>query len=112
VYISRAHRIGAKDRMKRYQNRPIVVHFRDYCDTEYILSKAKLLKETPFTISVDLPREIQQAQSRLWPKYKQENPRSIETIVYPAKLILDGRLVHDEMILTVVSRRVSYKLVD
>jgi hypothetical protein len=100
VYISRAHRIGAKDRMKRYQSRPIVVNFRDYCDTEYILSKAKLLKDTPFSISVDLPREIQQARSRLWPRYKQckqENPRSKVTIVYPAKLIQDGRLVHDEM---------------
>ncbi|XP_060564518.1 transcription factor mef2A-like [Ruditapes philippinarum] len=49
---------------------------------------------------VDLPQEIQQARYRPWPRYKQckqENPRSKVTIVYPAKLILDSRLVNDEM---------------
>jgi hypothetical protein len=100
IYISRAHRLGAKNPNRQIQSRPIIVCFRDFCDTENIMGRARMLKDTPYSVDVDLPREIQQARSRLWPRFKkckQENPRSKVTIVYPAKLIMDHRLIHDEM---------------
>ena len=58
------------------------------------------MKNTLFSIDLDLPREIKQARSRLWPKYKQykrDNPRVRVSNVYPAKLIMDNRLICDEM---------------
>ena len=33
-YISRAQRLGAKNPNKQIQSRPVIVCFRDYCDTE------------------------------------------------------------------------------
>ena len=44
--------------------------------------------------------EIQEARSKLWPTFKEmkrDCPRYKVQIVYPARLIQDGRLVHDEI---------------
>lgn len=100
IYIARAHRLGRLAPNRRYQSRPIIVNFRDYGDTELIMGKVRMLKGTPFSVDFDFPREIQEARGRLWSRLKQlrhENPRSKVQIVYPAKLLQDGRLVHDEL---------------
>ena len=100
MYIARAHRLGAKSRDRPNHNRPIIVAFRDFCDTELIMSRARMLKNTPFSIDFDLPREIQAARSKLWPLYKElkrTNPGAKVMIAYPAKLIMNQRLVKDEM---------------
>ena len=95
--IQRAHRLGTPTRSK---SRPIIVCFRDYPDTELIISSAYKLKGKPnFSISRDYPREIAEARSRLWPKYKElkaSNPARTVRIGYPAKLILKGQTVLDE----------------
>lgn len=100
IYIMRAHRLGARVPGKNFHKRPIIVNFRDYGDIDYILSKANLLKKHPgFSIDSDYPKEIQAARSRLWPMfkdYRSTHPRSKVAIVYPAKIISDGRVVHDE----------------
>jgi hypothetical protein len=99
IYLSRAHRLGRRSH-NRISRRPIIVNFRDYCDTEMIMNRAHMLKSTPFSVDIDLPREIQNARSKLWPdfkKLKNEAPRSKIQIVYPAKLIQDGKLIHDAL---------------
>jgi hypothetical protein len=100
IYIARAHRIGKPDHIKNIQRRPIIVNFRDFCDTEQIMSKTYMLKETRFSVDHDFPKEIQNARARLYQKLKdlrREFPQSKVQIVYPAKLIKDGRLVQDEL---------------
>lgn len=99
IYLTRAHRTGKFVR-NRYQARPIIVNFRDYNDTEYIMSKVRLLKGTKQSIDYDYPREIQEARSRLWPKLKElrkQYPEAKSVIIYPAKLLHNGRIVLDEL---------------
>lgn len=51
-----------------------------------------------YSVSRDYPVEITRARKTLWPEYKrlkQENPLSKVAIVYPAKLIMNGKLVTD-----------------
>ncbi|KAL4236783.1 hypothetical protein ACF0H5_005169 [Mactra antiquata] len=64
------------------------------------MSRVSFLKGTPFSIDYDFPKEIQEARARIWPKLKdlrREYPRSRVQIVYPAKLLHDGRVVCDEL---------------
>lgn len=100
IYIARAHRLGVPSRDRHHQRRPIIVNFRDFGDTEMIMHNAKKLKNTPYSVDYDLPKEIQTARKMLWPVYKQcrsENPRANVKLVYPARLLVDGRLVQDEL---------------
>ena len=99
MYIARAHRLGQRRTNTRMQRRPLIVNFRDYCDTESIMSKAFLLKGTPFSVDFDLPKEINEARKALWSELKQiksRNPRAKVQIVYPAKLLVDGKVIRDQ----------------
>lgn len=99
MYLARAHRLGARKNNNRNQRRPIVVNFRDYCDTEAIMSRAYMLKDTPFSVDYDLPKEISVARKALWSELKTiktNNPRVKCQIIYPAKLVVDGKVVRDE----------------
>ena len=99
VFIAIAQRLGRRKMSVLHQKRPIIVNFRDFCDVEMIMSHVKMLRNTEFSIDYDFPREIQEARSRIWPKYKQlknQNPRSRVQIVYPAKLIQEGTVIHNE----------------
>jgi len=99
VYIARAHRLGPRD-PKAIRPRPIIANFRDYCDVEEIMSKVYMLKNTPYSVDVDLPKEIQVARKDLWSKLsqcKKNNPRVSVKIVYPAKLLVNGRLAHNAL---------------
>lgn len=99
MYLARAHRLGARKNNNRNQRRPIVVNFRDYCDTETIMSRAYMLKDTPFSVDYDLPKEISVARKALWSELKAlktNNPRVKCQIIYPAKLVVDGKVVRDE----------------
>ena len=71
MYIARAHRLGRPDPRRQSQRRPIIVKFRDFCDTESIKKSVTLLRGTGFSIDYDFPKEIQQARSHLWPMYKE-----------------------------------------
>lgn len=75
------------------------MNFRDFCDTELIMSRAHLLKSTPFSVGYDLPKEINEARKKLWVELKSiknSKPSAKYQILYPAKLIVDGKLVRDE----------------
>ena len=94
--INRIHRLGRfVDGGKR---RPIIVAFKDYQLTENIIRQGLNLKNTGFSVSRDYPLEISRARQTLWPEYKrikQENPYAKMSIVYPAKLIVNGRVAAD-----------------
>ena len=94
MYLARSHRLGP-----RKIGRPIIVNFRDFCDTEAIMAKAYMLKGTPFSIDHDLPKEIIEARKHIWRELKEirsHNHRVKYQIVYPAKLIVEGKVVRDE----------------
>lgn len=97
IYIQRAHRLGAPNRDK---SRPIIACFRDHQDVENILSFAHKLKGKPeLGINRDYPNEIVEARSRIWPKFKEmkaANPPRTVHIGYPAKLIVQKKVVIDE----------------
>lgn len=100
--IVRAHRLGSLARSRaKYMvtRRPLIVAFRDYAVIELIMGSAKCLKGTFFRIERDYPTEIADARQRLWPKCKAERvkyPRSRVSIVYPAKLVRNGKTIVDE----------------
>ena len=63
------------------------------------MSRAYIVRNTPFSIGYDLPKEIKEARKKLWDQVKrirQTSPRIKFQIVYPAKLIVEGRIVRDE----------------
>jgi hypothetical protein len=93
--MSRAHRLG---RFKPGTTRPIIVYFLDTRDTEFVLSRANMLRGTNFNINRDFPKEIVAARKSIWPEYKRLRAAHTESkisIVYPAKLVKDGRVIHD-----------------
>ena len=93
--ISRAHRLG---RYVMSKKRPVIVAFQSYAVAESIIKQAYRLKGTNFSISRNFPLEITRARSTLWPEYKQiksQNPLTKVAIVYPAKLLVNGRVEKD-----------------
>ena len=99
MYLSRAHTLGPRKIGKRVYSRPIIVNFRDFCDTESIMSRAYMLKRTSFSVGYDLPKEINEARKRLWQEVKTikaRRPSAKYQIIYPAKLLVEGKVVRDE----------------
>ena len=99
MYITRAHRLGPRRIGSRNPRRPIIVNFRDFCDTEIIMERTHMLRNTPYSVGYDLPKEINDARKNLWQELKAvkaRQPRAKAHIVYPAKLVVDGRVVRDE----------------
>ena len=93
--IPRTHRLG---RYKRGNSRHIIVFFLDYRDVGYVLENANKFKCTVYSINRDFPREIAYARRQLWPEYKdlkKSNPGKKVNIVYPAKIVMDGRIIRD-----------------
>jgi hypothetical protein len=95
MHVQRAHRVGAPN---KHKIRPIIVNFVNFKDVEVILENAYKLKGTKFGINRDYPREIVVARSKLWPLYKKEkaNKRNKVHIGYPAKLIVNKKVIKDE----------------
>ena len=93
--IERAHRLGKFNRLKG--PRPIIVAFSFYRDTNDVISLARVLKGTTFSINRDYPLEITNARKILWPHFKEARniPYNRVTIGYPAKLIVNGVVTRD-----------------
>ena len=94
--IERAHRLGRFNRLRG--PRPIIVAFMFFSDTEDIISMARSLRGTPISISRDYPNEITNARKSLWPQFKSEraNPSNRVSMVYPAKLLVNGVVVSNK----------------
>lgn len=93
--IERAHRLGKFNRLKG--PRPIIVAFSFYRDTDDVISLARVLKGTTYSINRDYPLEITNARKTLWPQFKEARsiPYNRVTIGYPAKLIVNGVVTWD-----------------
>ena len=105
IFIQRAHRMG------RFQNtrgrpgqpvqikaRPLIAACRDYPDVELILSNVRKLAGSNFGINRDFPQEIVNARKTLSKRKKElksQNPSANISIRYPAKLIMDKKVVKD-----------------
>ena len=99
MYLSRVHRLGPRKIGSRNPRRPIIVNFRDFCDTVMIMEKAHMLRNTSYSVAYDLPKDINDARKNLWQELKavkSRQPRAKAQIVYPAKLIVDGKVFRDE----------------
>ena len=96
LYMHRAHRLG---RFSLNKIRPIIVAFRDYGDTELIMSRAKQLRGTPYGVTRDYPPEIVKARQKNWPEYKkmkqQMSSNDQISISFPAKLIVNREVKVD-----------------
>ena len=93
--MPRVHRLG---RFNRGNTRPIIANCLDTRDTDRILSNAYKLKNTPYSINRDYPKEIADARKVLWPEVKrmrQHNPEVKINIVYLARIVKDGKVVAD-----------------
>ena len=105
-YIQRAHRLGNLQRGRRNRQagqqqspRPIIACFRDYQDVQAILANAYKLANTSFGINRDYPKEILDARAELWPLYKSERqkyPRGSVYVGFPAKLVVNRRVLVDK----------------
>jgi len=98
--VQRVHRLGSMVKARRTSQtprRPIIAAFRDYRDTEYIMQNATKLFGSRYGIDRDYPKEIAMARKRLW-EHQKSSYKSGENvkIVFPAKLIVNGRCVADE----------------
>ena len=61
-----------------------------------ILFSASELKGTQFASREDFPAEIRSARGELWDEFKSAKSQNLRArIVYPAKLVVDGRVVRD-----------------
>ena len=71
----------------------------EYRHTEIVLNASYMLRNTSFSVSRDYPKELVSARQRLIPQFKMErqNRNNKVSIVYPAKLVLNGRVIADEL---------------
>ena len=82
----------------RGKTRPIFVTFEHFNDVQLIISRARRLKGSNYSINKDFPPEIASARKTLWPTFKsikQRYPDSRTVLAYPAKVIRDGDVVLD-----------------
>ena len=103
LYIGRVHRLGPFHKAEQRQRtdnprRPIIIAFEDYKSTETVLSSAYMLKGSNFSVTRDYPKEIVAARQRLMPRLKLErqNKNNKVSLEYPARLLINGRVVADE----------------
>ena len=102
LFVHRIHRLGSLYKAKQRQNtdnpkRPIIIAFQDYNSTVKILDAAYMLRGSSFSVTRDYPREIVAARQRLMPRYRTERQNGHKvSIEYPAKLVVNGRIVADE----------------
>ena len=102
IVFHRVHRLGKPRRGtgpngRPFPPRPIIAGFRDFKDREMVLKHAQNLKGTQYSVNQDFPVEIRNARGRLWTEFckaRAEGHRA--SIVYPARLVVNGQTVRDE----------------
>ena len=75
--------------------RPIITKFLRFTDKVDVFQNKRKL-EKPLGISEDLPVAIRKARQVLFPLMKQEREKGRRvSIAYPARLIVDGKLIKE-----------------
>ena len=103
LFIDRVHRLGSFTKAKQRQHtenprRPVIIAFQDYRSVEKVMDAAYMLRNSKFSVTRDYPRELVAARQRLTLRYKAEraNFNNKVAIEYPAKLVVNGKIVADE----------------
>jgi hypothetical protein len=101
IYMQMAHRIGKRTQITprgiKPRPRPIIVAFRDFADIDMIMSSVGALRGTGLGVTRDFSSEINDARKRLMPVFKQARAENKSPkIIFPAKLIVDNKVVRDE----------------
>ena len=101
VRFQRIHRLGPPRIARRGhpppKPRPIIACFTDYPMRQDVLTRAKMLKGTQFTISEDFPAEIRDARGELWEDYRNARRENLRPkLVYPAKLVINKEVVKNK----------------
>ena len=91
ISFERVHRIG-KSSPTESKPRPLIAKFTYHKDKEFVLSKAKNLRDTKFTVARDFPREIVDKRKLPLPTLKDAKKKGhTATLVYD-KLYINGQL--------------------
>ena len=91
ISFERVHRIG-KSSPTESKPRPLIAKFTYHKDKEFVLSQAKNLRDTKFTVARDFPREIVDRRKLLLPTLKDAKKKGhTATLVYD-KLYINGQL--------------------
>ena len=98
IAFQRTHRLGRAPRRGTVGDRPrpVITCFRDYKIKQLVLKRANRLAGTNLSIQEDFPPEIRKARTDLWPAFQRAKAtEQYAKIVYPAKLVVGGRVVKD-----------------
>ncbi|XP_060600357.1 uncharacterized protein LOC132753837 [Ruditapes philippinarum] len=89
ICVQRIHRLGSISRARartQTPRRPVIIAFRDYRDTEYIMENVQNLYGTRFGIDRDYPKEIAVARKKLYDFQRMNFSKKDKCkIQYPAK---------------------------
>ena len=101
--IERVHRLGSLHKAKLRSDpsrRPIIAALYEYRRTDTVMNTCYMLRNTRFSDSRDYPKEIVSARQWLLPQFKaaRQNKNDKVSMEYPAKLVVNGRLVADEFV--------------
>lgn len=97
ITFHRVHRLTAKDKKRPP---PIIAKFEHYKHKELVKSKGKELKDTPFGLNDQFPREIQERRRALLPIMKQLRQEGKRASLSVDKLYVNGTLYRDRNITT------------
>lgn len=88
IKLQRAHRIG---RFNKDKIRPVVAKFAFYPDRERVRKNASKLKDTPYGIAEQYPREIMETRRKLFPIMKKARDEQKDAYIYVDKLFINGK---------------------
>lgn len=97
----RVHRLGRKiTPPNKEKPRAIIAGFVFHQDREQARKLGRQLKNKPFGMHEDFPKEIREARRSLVPELKElKRQGKLASIVYPAKLICEGKVVKEVNVL-------------
>ena len=91
ISFERVHRIG-KSSLTDSKPRPLIAKFTYHKDKEFVISQAKNLRDTNFTVARDFPKEIVDKRKLLLPTLEDARKKGhTATLVYD-KLYINGQL--------------------
>lgn len=93
IVLQRAHRVGPH---RHGKTRPIVAKFAYDVDKERVRRAARNLKGTPYGISEQFPREVNEKRKRLIPIMKQAKHDGKEAVLRVDKLFINNVLYKEE----------------
>lgn len=91
-------RVGQARYSRKLRKRAVMVTFRYSADVNTCMKNEYRLGDSAYAVDRDYPYEVQQARKKLWPDFKRlgKEHRSAAKLIFPATIIVGGRIVCDE----------------